>query len=187
MPIPISPPTITAAVARADTMADVGPRLPKEVRDFREVDEMLAATDVEPGIVLVGPHVPWPETVQLADRLDAREGRWIVVALEKPSTVGDFIGRPLSPGVRQDLAEVVAAAGPGADGVLMELGTVLHHVARARHDINNPLTTILAETQLLLLDTEEGALRESLETIERQARRIRDLVARLSVLRPPPV
>jgi len=44
----------------------------------------------------------------------------------------------------------------------------------------------MAETQLLLMDVEDGEVRESLETVQRQIRRIRDLVAELSVLRPPP-
>jgi len=185
MPIPSPSPIITAIVADPTTVADVAARLPSDVPRFHQVEQLLAAPGVAPGIVLVGPHVPRTETVQLADRLDEREGRWIVVALEKPSPTRDFVGRPVSPGMRQELAALVAAAGPSAEGVLLELETVLQYVARARHDINNPLTTILAETQLLLMDTEEGELRESLEAIERQARRIRDLVASLSILRPP--
>lgn len=68
---------------------------------------------------------------------------------------------------------------------LLELRTVLSEVARARHDINNPLTAALAETQLLLMDIEEGEVREAVLVVERQLRRIRDLVARLSSIRPP--
>jgi signal transduction histidine kinase len=88
-------------------------------------------------------------------------------------------------GYLQSLDDVLTAARPDSVAPVLELGVVLRHVARARHDINNPLTSALAETQLLLMDVDEGELRESLETIQRQIRRIRDLVAELSVLRPP--
>lgn len=186
MPIPIPSPTMSATVADAVTIADLGPRIPADVPNFRDIEALLSANDLRPGVVLVGPHVPRLHASQLADRLDARSGRWIVVALERPSPEHDLVGRSLSLGLRQEVSELLAGVDPSTEGVLLDLETVLHHVARARHDINNPLTTILAETQLLLLDAEDAALRESLETIERQARRIRDLVARLAVLRPPP-
>lgn len=75
---------------------------------------------------------------------------------------------------------------PGPDAEA-ELERLYERVSRIRHDINNPLTAVLAEAQLLLLDYGEGdeELASSLRVIEEQARRIRDLVAHLSEIRPP--
>jgi len=58
-------------------------------------------------------------------------------------------------------------------------------VAKARHDLNNPLTSGLAEVQLLLMDDHPPEVQESLETIQEQFRRLRDVVADLSRLRVP--
>ena len=52
-------------------------------------------------------------------------------------------------------------------------------VRKLRHDIASPLAAILAETQLLLLDTarfDEETV-SSLKTIETAVRRIKDLLA----------
>ncbi len=70
-------------------------------------------------------------------------------------------------------------------GVLMELQRILADVARIRHDLNNPLTSALAEVQLLLFDVNDEELRESLEVIQSQLRRMRDLVVSTSHMRPP--
>ena len=60
---------------------------------------------------------------------------------------------------------------------------LLRIASRARHDINNPLTAATAETQLLLMDVEDGEVRTALEAIEEQLRRIRDLTAGLTRVR----
>lgn len=54
-------------------------------------------------------------------------------------------------------------------------------VRESCHSINNPLTAILGETQLLLLteDSLSDEQRSGLKTIESMAYRIRDLVSRL--------
>ncbi|HXV85747.1 MAG TPA: histidine kinase dimerization/phospho-acceptor domain-containing protein [Gemmatimonadales bacterium] len=51
-------------------------------------------------------------------------------------------------------------------------------VRRLRHDLANPLAAILAEVQLLLLNTEryDEETRTSLGEIEKLARRMRDLL-----------
>jgi len=66
---------------------------------------------------------------------------------------------------------------------ILSLRTVLRIVAKSRHDINNPLTAGLAETQLLLMDVEDPEIRAPLEVIETQLRRIRDLVSDLGRIR----
>ncbi|MBI3081831.1 MAG: hypothetical protein HYY94_02760 [Gemmatimonadetes bacterium] len=51
-------------------------------------------------------------------------------------------------------------------------------VRRLRHDLSNPLSAILAETQLLLLNADQldGETVTSLKEIERLARRMRDML-----------
>ena len=89
------------------------------------------------------------------------------------------LGWPVAP-------EALARWREGAeDAEVFELRHVLRRVARARHDLNNPLTSALAETQLALLDAQEPTVRTGLETIEEQLRRLRDLIQGLRALRPP--
>ena len=54
-----------------------------------------------------------------------------------------------------------------------------------QHEINNPLAAILAHAELLAMDAVSGDENESLQTILEQARRIADVVRRLSSLRNP--
>lgn len=51
-------------------------------------------------------------------------------------------------------------------------------VRKLRHDLANPLSALLAETQLLLLneDALDGETVESLKEIERLARQMRDIL-----------
>jgi len=51
-------------------------------------------------------------------------------------------------------------------------------VRKLRHDLSNPLTAVLAETQLLLLqaDSYDGETVTSLKEIESLARRMRDII-----------
>jgi signal transduction histidine kinase len=52
-------------------------------------------------------------------------------------------------------------------------------VARIRHEINNPLTGVLGQAQLLLREELSGTARKRAETIEDLAIRLRDVVAQL--------
>lgn len=55
--------------------------------------------------------------------------------------------------------------------------------ARVRHEINNPLTGLIGQAQLLLRDeTLSESARRRVETIEQLAKRIRDTVAELRVV-----
>ena len=51
-------------------------------------------------------------------------------------------------------------------------------VRRLRHDLSNPLSALLAETQLLLLNADQldAETVNSLKEIERLARRMRDML-----------
>ena len=102
---------------------------------------------------------------------------------------GGLTFRPLSLGFAIEGEELHDVLDPEGDGwPPFDLHEILRFVARIRHDINNPLTAGMAETQLLLMDLgEEGEVGESLVTIQRQLKRIQGLVQDLAHLRRPPV
>lgn len=75
-----------------------------------------------------------------------------------------------------------AAENPDAP-VPLDLRSLLKAFSIARHDLNNPLTSALAETQLALMDEPGGELQEALETVQRQLRRMRDQLRDLSPYR----
>jgi signal transduction histidine kinase len=52
-------------------------------------------------------------------------------------------------------------------------------ITRVRHEINNPLTGVLGQAQLLLREDLSDRARKRAETIEELAIRIRDIVAQL--------
>ena len=58
-------------------------------------------------------------------------------------------------------------------------------VAHVRHEINNPLTGVLGQAQLLLRGELSPAERRRVETIEQLAARIRDIVAQLREVQRP--
>ncbi|HEX3559358.1 MAG TPA: histidine kinase dimerization/phospho-acceptor domain-containing protein [Pyrinomonadaceae bacterium] len=57
--------------------------------------------------------------------------------------------------------------------------------ARARHEINNPLTGLIGQAQLLLREELSDAARRRVQTIEQLANRIRDTVASLREIQMP--
>ena len=68
-----------------------------------------------------------------------------------------------------------------------QLNEVADLVAFVRHEINNPLTGVIGQTQLLLRENLTETARRRVETIESLALRIRDTVAQLrQVQRPIP-
>jgi signal transduction histidine kinase len=58
-------------------------------------------------------------------------------------------------------------------------------VARIRHEINNPLTGVLGQAQLLLREDLSDRARKRAQTIEELAIRIRDIVAQLREVQKP--
>ena len=70
----------------------------------------------------------------------------------------------------------------------LEFAEVAALVARVRHEINNPLTGVLGQAQLLLReDLSESALKR-VQTIEKLALRLNDIVGQLrEVKRPLPL
>jgi signal transduction histidine kinase len=66
------------------------------------------------------------------------------------------------------------------------LAEIADLVAHVRHEINNPLTGVLGQAQLLLREELSPSARRRVETIEQLATRIRDTVARLRDVQCPP-
>lgn len=100
------------------------------------------------------------------------------VAVQLPDSI------PL-PAVRR-VVERLRARATGEDAE--RLRQVLASVSHARHEVNNPLTSILAEAQLLLMDasTLPPEAQKSVQTIQEMAKRIRDVVRSLQNLRESP-
>lgn len=59
------------------------------------------------------------------------------------------------------------------------LNEVAELVARVRHEINNPLTGVLGQAQLLLREDLSEKARKRAQTIEELSMRLRDIVAQL--------
>ncbi|HEV2764285.1 MAG TPA: histidine kinase dimerization/phospho-acceptor domain-containing protein [Pyrinomonadaceae bacterium] len=57
--------------------------------------------------------------------------------------------------------------------------------AHVRHEVNNPLTGLIGQTQLLLREDLSATARRRVQTIEQLAERIRDTVAELRQVQPP--
>lgn len=140
--------------------------------------------DLTPGLVLADAETVSADRLLSALRPVTRAAYGWIVALvgegEPPSV------RILSLAPRVPLERVLAFARDPDDApeAVLELQQVLSAVSRVRHDLNNPLTSALAEVQLLLMDAEDGEMREALEVVQAQLRRIRDLIAATGHLKP---
>ena len=67
----------------------------------------------------------------------------------------------------------------------MKLEETADLVARIRHEINNPLTGVLGQAQLLLREDLSERSRKRVQTIEDLAIRLRDIVAQLREVQRP--
>ena len=78
--------------------------------------------------------------------------------------------------------------GEGPRAKLEECGARLAEAAelaaRVRHEVNNPLTGLIGQTQLLLREDLSPTARRRVQTIEQLAERIRDTVAELRQVQP---
>ena len=90
--------------------------------------------------------------------------------------------------------EPSAESGGGADVERLRRTVALYEArlteiadltARARHEINNPLTGLIGQAQLLLREDLNDAARRRVEIIEELATRIRDIVAELRIVQRP--
>ena len=65
------------------------------------------------------------------------------------------------------------------------LAEITQLVAHVRHEINNPLTGVLGQAQLLLREELSEKARKRVQTIEELAGRMRDIVAELRLVQKP--
>ena len=82
----------------------------------------------------------------------------------------------------QDIEERLRALLAEHESKLVEIAEL---VANVRHEINNPLTGVIGQAQLLLREELSPTARRRVETIEQLAGRIRDTVARLREVQRP--
>ena len=68
----------------------------------------------------------------------------------------------------------------------LRLEEVADLVARVRHEINNPLTGVLGQAQLLLREDLSERARKRAQSIEELAIRLKDIVAELREVQRPP-
>src|SRR6266566_2441921 len=66
-----------------------------------------------------------------------------------------------------------------------KIDEVAELVSRVRHEINNPLTGVLGQAQLLLREDLNDKVRKRAEAIEQLARRLADTVAELRQVQKP--
>jgi len=138
----------------------------------------------EPGVILIDRASTSEQgALALADRVSRAGAGWVLATLE---AIGENSVRTVSLGAPHSVEEVAewATSESESSEVLMDLDGVLADVARLRHDLNNPLTSALAEIQLMLFDVEDPEVRESLEVAQTQLRRMRDMIAATRHLRP---
>ncbi|MEX2531147.1 MAG: hypothetical protein WD960_10275 [Gemmatimonadota bacterium] len=135
------------------------------------------------GWLLLPPGTP-PDTLARA-LLRAAEppGGWGVLLLEQ---VGEEVRvLSLSPGFPEDVGS--AAERIGGDGLergYLDHRHLLQGLGRIRHDINNALTSALAETQFMRMDVgDDSELDGGLAVVEAQLQRIRKLAASLGAVR----
>lgn len=67
-----------------------------------------------------------------------------------------------------------------------QMNEIADLVSRVRHDINNPLTGVLGQAQLLLREELNDKARKRAEIIEQLAKRMTDIVAELRLVQRPP-
>lgn len=68
----------------------------------------------------------------------------------------------------------------------LKIDEIAELVARVRHEINNPLTGVLGQAQLLLREDLSESARKRAQTIEGLAIRLRDVVGQLREVQKTP-
>jgi signal transduction histidine kinase len=145
---------------------------------FARADALLPLDGRLPGAVLLPTEgLPLYEILQVIGAC-AEAGRgWTPVLVAAGGE--ELLAFPLTASPPGPLAAVDLVRDPAGEGTAPPAALIAfaEHVRLTRHAINNPLTVVLAETQLLLMDADAPDLRRALESIESEVRRVRDLVA----------
>src|SRR3954471_22504697 len=87
-----------------------------------------------------------------------------------------------SDGKSEEMEQRLRALVAQCEARLTEIADLVAHV---RHEINNPLTGVLGQAQLLLREELSPTARKRVVTIEQLAGRIRDIVAKLRNVQRP--
>jgi len=145
--------------------------------------ELSALASAPPGLVLVEPRgVDVAELAAAAEALSAAAG-WKLCTVQEGGAE-PLVVQTVSFGQGHTAEDVARWSDDPEAKQLLELHGVLAEVSRARHDLNNPLTSALAEVQMLLMDAPGGPEEESLLIIQEQLRRLRDRLLATRHLRP---
>jgi hypothetical protein len=137
------------------------------------------------GWLIVPPDLPEALLGRLLVAVGGRRDPWTILLMVRD---GDELRvLPLSPGHADTPARTAERlAAPGLDPGYVGHRRLLRELTRFRHDVNNALTSALAETQFLRMDAPEGSeLATALGMVEGQIDRIRRLNAALVALRAP--
>lgn len=112
---------------------------------------------------------------------------WALLILSGSMESGEMEARAMSfsAGYPEPLTETASRLrNPDVRSGYVNHRSLLQDLSHHRHDVNNALTSALAETQFMRMDTPpDSEMAEGLELVEGQLRRIRDLVAELTSLR----
>jgi signal transduction histidine kinase len=161
----------------------------REFEPYEEFPDLDAfregGAEPEPGWVLVPPGHSPTRVLELLLVLSRHPGPWAPLFLEKTADGIEVIS--LSPGYVHTPSDAAARVESGDErAAVLSYRRALPILSDVRHDINNALTAGFAEVQLMLMDrSADDEETEYLRTIESQFRRIRDLIARISPIRPP--
>jgi two-component system NtrC family sensor kinase len=118
-----------------------------------------------------------------ARELDARAKRiWSLAAFSAEQSRHEAVLQQELQDTRQELQARIAAQTAAEQRLIQaaKLAAVGEMAAGVAHELNNPLTTIVGFTELVLEDLPESSpVRGDLETVHREALRARDVVRRL--------
>lgn len=147
------------------------------------VDQIPQDLPEEGGWLLLSPGASPEALGRLLLSLAEAPGAWSVLTLQDEGDEARLV--PFSPGFPEASTRAAERLRQGGlNGAYLGHRHVLLDLARLRHDANNVLTSALAEAQFMRMDAAEGTeLYEGLSLIERQLKRLRDLVGELGTLR----
>ena len=93
--------------------------------------------------------------------------------------------KPANSSHHEELSDVTPTEQDEVAKYRLKLEQTADLVARIRHEINNPLTGVLGQAQLLLREELSERSRKRVQTIEELALRLRDVVAQLREVQRP--
>lgn len=185
------------ALAGAGTPGDLHPGVARSAMEALGVagppltlDEIPHGLPEGGGWIFIPPGIGGDPVGQALIRLASSPDPWSLVlfdlevpGLEETATPGSVV--PFSAGHLVSFDEFVERMQRGgAPAAALGHRATLSELSRIRHDINNALTSALAETQFMQMDAPaEGELAEGLKVVESQIQRVRELTGELGAFR----